>query len=174
MIAIREAAEGDQEPDQEAIWEILEPVIRAGEAYALPVGMAREDALAFWFTPGKTVFVAEEVWQEGPRAGTRSVVGTYFICANQKGGGSHVANCGYATAAWALGRGIAGVMCEHSLEWAKAARFRAMQFNFVVSTNLAAVHLWRKHGFAEVGRLPGAFLHPTAGYVDALVMWREL
>ena len=99
MIAIREAVEGDAE----VIWEILEPVIRAGEAYALPVAMAREDALAFWFTPGKTVFVAEEVREEGSRAGTRSIVGTYFVCANQRGGGAHVANCGYATAAWALG-----------------------------------------------------------------------
>jgi ribosomal protein S18 acetylase RimI-like enzyme len=170
MIAIREAAE----IDREAIWEILEPVIRVGDVYALPMAMNREEALAYWFAPGKTVFVAEDVPTEGPRTGTRSVVGTYFICANQKGGGAHVANCGYATAAWALGRGIAGAMCAHSLDWARAAGFRAMQFNFVVSTNEAAVHLWRKYGFVEVGRLPGAFLHPAAGYVDALVMWREL
>lgn len=170
MIAIRAA----EEADREAIWEILEPVIRAGDAYALPVTMSREDALAYWFTPGKTVFVAEEIRQDGSRAGTRSVVGTYFLCANQKGGGAHVANCGYATAAWALGRGIAGAMCAHSLDYAAKAGFRAMQFNFVVSTNLAAIHLWRKYGFIEVGRLPGAFLHPGAGFVDALVMWRDL
>jgi ribosomal protein S18 acetylase RimI-like enzyme len=170
MIEVRSADEGDRE----AIWEILEPVIRAGDAYALPVAMTREDALAYWFTAGKTVFVAEEVRQDGPRAGTHSVVGTYFICANQKGGGAHVANCGYATAGWALGRGIAGAMCAHSIDFAKGAGFRAMQFNFVVGTNLAAVHLWRKYGFGEVGRLPGAFLHPELGFVDALVMWRDL
>ena len=29
-------------------------------------------------------------------------------------------------------------------------------------------------GFAIVGRLPGAFLHPTHGYVDALVMYQVL
>jgi len=170
MIELREA----EERDREAIWGILEPVIRAGEAYALPTGMSREDVLAYWFSPGKTVFVAEEVQADGPSVGMRTLVGTYFICANQKGGGAHVANCGYATAAWALGRGVAGAMCAYSLAWGRGAGFLAMQFNFVVSTNLAAVHLWRKHGFAEVGRLPGAFLHPTAGYVDALVMWREL
>ncbi len=170
MIAIRAATE----TDREAIWEILEPVVRAGEVYALPVTMSREYALAYWFAAGKTVFVAEELRQDGPRAGTRFVVGSYFLCANQKGGGAHVANCGYATAAWALGRGIAGAMCAHSLDYAREAGFRAMQFNFVVSTNLAAIHLWRKYGFIEVGRLPGAFLHPVEGFVDALVMWREL
>jgi ribosomal protein S18 acetylase RimI-like enzyme len=65
-------------------------------------------------------------------------------------------------------------MCEHSLVFGKAQGFRAMQFNFVVSTNAAAVHLWEQCGFQEVGRLPGAFLHPKLGFVDALVMWREL
>ena len=49
-----------------------------------------------------------------------------------------------------------------------------MQFNFVVSSNLPAIHLWQKFGFATVGRLPGAFLHPRLGYVDALVMYRML
>jgi ribosomal protein S18 acetylase RimI-like enzyme len=65
-------------------------------------------------------------------------------------------------------------MCEHSLEYARAQGFRAMQFNFVISSNEAAIHLWQKFGFATIGRLPGAFLHPTLGYVDALVMYRAL
>jgi ribosomal protein S18 acetylase RimI-like enzyme len=49
-----------------------------------------------------------------------------------------------------------------------------MQFNFVVSTNERAVRLWQSLGFAIVGRLPGAFRHPTQGYVDALVMYQAL
>jgi ribosomal protein S18 acetylase RimI-like enzyme len=49
-----------------------------------------------------------------------------------------------------------------------------MQFNFVISTNEAAVHLWQSCGFAIVGRLPGAFLSPRHGYVDALVLYRAL
>jgi ribosomal protein S18 acetylase RimI-like enzyme len=65
-------------------------------------------------------------------------------------------------------------MCEHSLELGKTLGFRAMQFNFVVSSNDSAVHLWQTCGFRIVGTLPGAFEHPRLGFVDALVMWQEL
>jgi ribosomal protein S18 acetylase RimI-like enzyme len=65
-------------------------------------------------------------------------------------------------------------MCEHSLELARARGFRAMQFNFVVSTNEHAIRLWQSLGFDVVGRLPRAFHHPTLGDVDALVMFRSL
>ena len=151
--------------DSNAIWEILEPTIRAGETYTLPRDMDREKALAYWFSAEHTVFVAEEDGE---------ILGTYYLRVNQKGGGAHVCNCGYMTAVRASGRGVAGAMCEHSLEHARAQGFRAMQFNFVVSSNEAALHLWQKFGFATVGRLPGAFLHPRLGYVDALVLYRVL
>ncbi|MGB9416614.1 MAG: GNAT family N-acetyltransferase [Acidobacteriaceae bacterium] len=151
--------------DDDAIWEILEPVLRAGDTYTLPREMSRNDALAYWLSPGHEVFVAEN---EG------AILGTYYLRANHRGGGDHVANCGYMTAQQAAGRGVARAMCLHSLDVARQRGFRAMQFNFVVSTNEPAVHLWTSLGFATVGRLPGAFLHSTLGYVDALVMYRAL
>ena len=151
--------------DKDSVWPILETVIRAGEAFALPRDTGRDEALDFWFAAGHRVYVAEE---------GAEIVGTYFLCANQKGGGSHVANCGYATAQHAVGRGIARAMCEHSLENARMRGFRAMQFNFVVSTNDRAVRLWQSCGFAIVGRLPDAFLHPAHGYVDVFIMYRSL
>ena len=151
--------------EEDAIWAILEPVIRAAETYPLPRDMNRETALAYWFSPGHEVFVAED---------NGAVVGTYFLKANQKGGGSHVANCGYMTALHATGRGVARAMCEHSLVRAKERGFRGMQFNFVVSTNERAVRLWQSCGFEVVGHLPRVFEHPTLGFVNALVMYREL
>lgn len=151
--------------DEDAIWAILEPVIRAGETYPLPRNMDRQTALAYWFSPGHDVFVAED---------KGLVVGTYFLKANQKGGGAHVANCGYMTAPHATSRGVARAMCAHSLEYAKERGFRAMQFNFVVSTNERAVRLWQSFNFEIAGRLPRVFEHPTHGFVDALVMYREL
>lgn len=161
MFSIRAAVPDDDD----AIWRILEPVIRAGETYTLPRDMSREAALAYWRADGHSVFVAEDA---------DVVLGTYFLQANQRGGGSHVANCGYMTAVAAVGRGVARAMCAHSLAHAKQLGFRAMQFNFVVSTNERAVRLWQSLGFSVVGTLPGAFLHPSAGYVDAFVMHRAL
>jgi len=151
--------------DHDALWRILEPVFRAGETYPIPRDISRHDALAYWFSPGHAVFVAED-------GGT--VIGTYYLRANNRGGGSHVANCGYMTAQGQTGRGIARAMCTHSLDEARKRGFRAMQFNFVVSTNERAVRLWQSCGFAVVGRLPGAFAHPHKGDVDALVMFRAL
>jgi|SRR5580765_1135955 ribosomal protein S18 acetylase RimI-like enzyme len=154
-----------KQSDHDSIWEILEPVIRSGDSYALPRDLGREQALAYWFAPGKETFV----WEDGG-----VVLGTYFLRANQEGGGAHVANCGYITARAAQGRGIARAMCLDSLERAKLGGFRAMQFNFVVSTNQRAVKLWRDLGFKIAGCLPGAFRHPDYGLVDALVMYIEL
>lgn len=151
--------------DRPAIWAILEPTIRAGETYALPPDMGEADALAYWTGGGRSVFVAEA---EG------RVAGTYYLRANHAGGGDHVANCGYVTDPASRGRGIARLMAEHSLSEARRRGFLVMQFNFVVSTNESAVHLWQRLGFATAGRLPGAFRHPRLGPVDALVMFRTL
>lgn len=161
-VSIRRA----EKSDAGAIWAILEPMIRAGETYPLPRDMSEKEAMGFWMAEGHQVFVAED--EEG------RIAGTYFLRANQKGGGAHVANCGYVTAGWAEGRGVARRMCMHSLEVAKASGYRAMQFNFVVSTNERAVRLWESCGFRIVGRLPGVFQHPRLGFVDALVMVREV
>lgn len=151
--------------DEDRVWRVLEPMIRAGETYALPREMRREDALAYWFAAEHQVFVAEE---------DDTVAGTYYLRANQRGGGSHVANCGYVVAQAAAGRGIGRAMGLHSLQMAEERGFRAVQFNCVVSSNEHAVALWRSLGFAVVGRLPAAFCHPRLGYVDALVMYRLL
>lgn len=161
MLTIR-AARPD---DADALWAILEPVIRAADTYTLPRDMDREAALAYWLASSHEVFVADDDGR---------VLGTYYLRPNQMGGGSHVANCGYMTAAAASGRGVARAMCAHSLEHAKRRGFRAMQFNFVVSTNERAVRLWESFGFEIVGRLPQAYLHPVAGYTDAYVMYRLL
>ncbi|MDK2762308.1 MAG: GNAT family N-acetyltransferase, partial [Sphingopyxis sp.] len=119
--------------DRAAIWSIIGPVIRAGETYALDRDMGGEAALSYWFTD-KQVFVAEA---DG------AILGTYYLAANQRGGGGHVCNCGYMTAVTATGRGVARAMALDSFDRAKAHGFRAMQFNFVVSSNERAVRLWQ-------------------------------
>ena len=151
--------------DEDGLWAILEPTIRAGETYALARDMTRAAALAWWRRPECEVFVVEEAGR---------LIGTYFLRPNHPGGGSHVANAGYMTAPWAQGRGVARAMAAHSVETARARGFRAFQFNFVVSSNERAVRTWTGAGFEVAARLPAAFDHPTLGLVDVFVMYRSL
>ncbi len=140
-------------------------MIRAGETYALPREMSEGEAIGYWTGSDRETFVAE-------RGG--EILGTYYLRANQAGGGAHVANFGYVTDVGAIGQGVARQMCAHSLLYAKRRGFRAMQFNLVVATNIRAIKLWQSLGFEILARLPGAFDHPRLGYVDALVMLRKL
>jgi ribosomal protein S18 acetylase RimI-like enzyme len=151
--------------DNPAIWRVLAPTLRAGETYPVPRDVSEAEAIAYFRAPANEVFVAEADGE---------IVGTYYIRPNTGGGGAHVANCGYVVAPEATGRGVARAMCLHSIERARERGFRAMQFNFVIETNAAALHLWESCGFKIVGRLPGAFEHPSLGFVDAFVMYRTV
>ena len=130
--------------DDDQIWSILEPIIRAGVAYALPRDWSRDEVLAFWNGARHDVFVAED---------TGAMLGTYFVCANRLGGGAHVANAGNATAVGAQGKGVARAMCEHSIEYARGRGFRAIQFNFVIASNTRAVDLWQMGSRGRVERV---------------------
>ena len=155
-----------QESDWPSLWPLLHDTFAAGDTYPVSPDSTEEDIHKFWVELPAATFVA--CTPEG------QILGTYFLKANQSGLGSHVSNCGYVVAPHAWGKGVASLMCEHSQAQAIAMNFRAMQFNFVVSTNERAVQLWQRLGFAIVGRLPGAFHHRKLGYVDAFVMFKQL
>jgi len=158
---IREAIE----TDFEEIWPIFHEIASAGEGYAYPQDTSKEEANRLWMLLPRKTYVAEE---EG------EIFGTYYLKTNQAGPGSHVCNCGYMVSSKARGRGLATAMCEHSQTIAIKLGYKAMQFNFVASSNEGAVRLWNKLGFKTVGRLPMAFNHPSKGYVDALIMYKWL
>jgi len=151
--------------DRDAIWNIFHEIIAAGDTYAFDPQMPREEALAYWFRVDTHTYIAER---------NGAVVGTYILRPNQSGPGSHVANAAFMVAPDAEGAGVGRRMAEHCLSEARRRGFRAMQFNFVVSTNVRALHLWNQLGFKIVGTLPSAFRHPEKGYVDVYVMYRSL
>ena len=161
MIAIREATEADW-PD---LWAMFQEVAGGGDVFAYDESTTESIARTLWFMPPSVPFVAQE---------NQLLVGSYFVRPNQPGRGSHVANGGYMVLPEARGQGIASLLCEHSLNTARRLGFSAMQFNFVVASNTAALRVWDKHGFAVVGRIPQAFRHKELGFVDALVMYRVL
>jgi EAL domain-containing protein (putative c-di-GMP-specific phosphodiesterase class I)/ribosomal protein S18 acetylase RimI-like enzyme len=155
-----------EEPDWPGTWRIIEPVFRAGETYAVAPDLSEDDARRAWVrAPGETFVAIDQ---------DDTVVGTYYLRPNRPGPGSHLSTCGYIVAEDARGRGIASAMCEHSQREALARGYRAMAYNLVVSTNVGAVRLWQRHGFAIVGTLPQAFDHPRLGLVDAFVMYKPL
>lgn len=161
MLTIRPATVNDWP----AIWAMFQQVTAAGDAFAYDTDTPEAVARKLWVEPPASAFVGESAGE---------IVGTYYVRPNQPGRGAHVANAGYMVAAGAQGRGVASILCAHSLDTARQLGFRAMQFNFVVSTNAAAVHVWKKHGFQVIGRVPAAFRHDTLGLVDALIFHREL
>ena len=154
-----------EQTDWPAIWPILRETFRAGETYAIDRDIKEAEAKAYWIDTAAATFVAED---DGV------ILGTYYIRRNQAGGGAHVCNCGYITSHAARGRGIARQMCEASQQEALKLGFKAMQFNFVLVNNSAALALWEKLGFSTVGRLPRAFDHPRDGLIDALVLYKWL
>lgn len=149
----------------EVVWPIFREIASSGDTYTYPVDLDLETARTMWTTPPAHCFVAE---LDG------RAVGCYRLAPNQMGPGDHVANGSYMVASDARGHGIGAALCAHSLHEARRSGFLAMQFNFVVSTNTAAIGLWQRHGFAIVGTLPKAFRHPALGLVDGHVMYRAL
>lgn len=158
---LREATE----EDFDSLWPMIQEVIGEGKTYSICRDMSFEEAKAWWLNPEYKTWVFEV---------DNQILGTYYLKANQKGGGSHVCNCAYMVSSRSRGMGIARKMCLHSQQVARKEGYLAMQFNFVVSTNSSAVSLWKSLGFNIIGRIPQAFRHPDEGLVDALIFYKNL
>ncbi|HCR85541.1 MAG TPA: GNAT family N-acetyltransferase [Alphaproteobacteria bacterium] len=151
--------------DEEAIWDIFHRVIQSADTYAFYPDTQKQYALKYWTQQGTTAYVA---------AIDRKVVGTFCIRENRPGLGSHVANASYMVHPDFHGQGVGRKMGEESLKIAADNGYKAMQFNFVVSTNEPAVKLWKSLGFKIIGTTPEGFYHKDKGYVDSYIMWKKL
>lgn len=162
------------EADWPALWAIMEPVARAGETYCWDTGLSEAQARTEWLAPADPtmrIYVAEASNEAG---GHRAVVGTAQLHANRGGGGAHVANASFLVAGDAGGQGVGRALATHVLTQAREQGYRAMQFNAVVATNTRAVRLWESLGFRILATVPGAFRHPTEGFVALHIMFRDL
>jgi L-amino acid N-acyltransferase YncA len=161
---IREATDADWP----AIWPFFESVVRAGETYAYALDLDSDGGRAIWMAPppGRTVVAVEEE--------TGAVLGSATMGPNRPGNGAHVATASFMVSPAARGHGTGRALGEDVIAWARAAGYRAIQFNAVVETNAPAVHLWQSLGFEIVGTVPEAFHHPRDGYVGLHVMVKKL
>lgn len=160
-VIIRKANDGDRA----AVWGIIEAVIAGGDTYVFDPNTPEQEMLEYWFAPEKYVYVAETGGE---------IVATFWLKPNQPGLGDHVCNAAYMVSPAAHGKGIGRQIGEYSLDEARRLGFTAMQFNFVVSTNTAAVRLWESIGMRIIGTIPHGFRHNELGLVDAYIMYREL
>jgi ribosomal protein S18 acetylase RimI-like enzyme len=161
MLTIRKA----EDADRAAIWQIIKAVIAGGDTYVFAPDSPKEEMMEYWFAPDKHNYVAVDEGGE--------VIATFWLRANQPGLGKHVANAAYMVSPNAQGRGIGKQIGLWSLEEAKRLGFEAMQFNFVVSSNSAAVKLWRAIGFEIIGEVPDA-MYAKNGLTNAYIMYRKL
>ncbi|MFL6161035.1 MAG: GNAT family N-acetyltransferase [Jatrophihabitantaceae bacterium] len=153
--------------DWPELWPILREIVLAQDTYAFDPAMDRDTGRRIWLAGPP-----DQAWLVSDSDGR--VLGSYKTGPNRAGPGAHVATASFIVAAAARGQGVGRAMVLHSLEQARAGGFRGIQFNAVAASNVYAVKLYRDLGFEIVGAVPGAFRHPQQGYVDLLVMYRDL
>jgi GNAT superfamily N-acetyltransferase len=159
---IRDATPGDWP----SIWPIVREVVVAADTFPYDPEMTEDEGRSLWMvaSPGRTTVAVDDA----------EVVGTANMYANRPGPGAHVASASFMVASAARRRGVGRALVEDALSWARAAGFRAMQFNAVTETNVHAVALYRSLGFTIVGTVPEAFDHPEHGLVGLHVMHTKL
>jgi ribosomal protein S18 acetylase RimI-like enzyme len=162
------------EADFNAMWTVFQSHVDEGATCAFGPDTCREDCHDYWFAPRSAAFVALESPRPGYERRRERLLGMYKLQPTQVGRGAHVATAAYMVSPYSQGVGIGRLLGEHSLGEARRLGYLAMQFDYVVSTNSAAIHLWKRLGFSIVGTLPKAYRHRQFGYVDAYVMYRLL
>lgn len=153
------------EKDFAEIWRIFKSVIAKEDTYVNRPDTTAPEAHDKWMNKAAKTFVAEI---------NGKIVGAYLLKPNQVDLGSHIANASYIVDENTRGAGVGKALAAHSISTAKEFGYSAMQFNFVVSTNEAAVKLWKSVGFEIIGTIPQAFRHKTLGFVDAYIMYQKL
>ncbi|MCR9016798.1 GNAT family N-acetyltransferase [Aquiflexum gelatinilyticum] len=151
--------------DHKSLWEIIRPIIRKGGTYVFSPDSLEQEMMEYWMSTDKSTYVAE---MDG------KIVGTFYLKPNQPGLGNHICNAGFMVDEKESGKGIGRQMGLFALAEAKKAGYLAMQYNYVISTNQAAVKLWQSLGFDIIGEIPEAYRHPEKGLVGVYVMCKKL
>jgi len=149
--------------DFEEVWALFHTMVKQGDTYVYAPNTSRAEAYTLWMTEPEKTFVAVD---------ESNIVGTYILRKNQPGLGGHVANAEFMVAPACRHQGVGKQLCQHAIEQARQAGYKAMQFNFVVSSDEKTIRLWQSLGFRIVGTVPQAFHHQSLGYIDAHIMYQ--
>ena len=148
--------------DVAAMCEIWNEVVAAGKAFPQTDLLDPEAAEDFFASQTKTVVAVDE----------SRVLGVYILHPNDVGRKAHVGNASFAVSAEARGRGVGRMLVADALESLSSCGFRAMQFNAVVASNAAAIHLYESLGMRRVGTIPEGF-RSVDGYEDMHIYYYE-
>ena len=145
-----------------AIWN---EVVRGGAAFPQREELTEENADSFFRSQSFTG-LAED-------AETGEIVGLYILHPNNVGRCVHVANASYAVASSARVLGLGRELVKDSLAQAARKGFRGLQFNAVVASNEAAIHLYEDLGFTRVGTIPGGFCSILGNFEDMHIYYKD-
>jgi L-amino acid N-acyltransferase YncA len=161
-VLIREATDQDWAD----IYRFYDAITAEGKTYAYPGNQTLDQARLWWMErpPGRTVVAVID----------GVIVGSAKMGPNRPGRGSHIATASFLVDPAYQGKGVGRALGQYVLDWCRAERYHGIQFNAVVATNRAAVHLWRSLGFDLIGTVPEAFDHPDDGLVGLHVMYQRL
>jgi GNAT superfamily N-acetyltransferase len=159
---IREANEGDWDD----IFPFFRAIVDAGETYAYPSGLEKDEARELWMERPPALTVVAQL--DG------DVVGSAKMGPNRPGRGSHVATASFMVSPQHQGQGVGMALGKFMVAWARESGYHSVQFNAVVETNSGAVHLWESLGFTVLATVPQAFDHAKYGLVGLHVMYLPL
>jgi L-amino acid N-acyltransferase YncA len=152
--------------DWPQIWPFFAAIVAEGESYAYPDDLSSDQAREIWMErpPGLTVVLEED----------GVVLGTAKMGPNRPSRGDHVGTASFMVDPAAGGQGIGRALATYVVDWHRRHDYAGIQFNAVVETNAAAVHLWQALGFEIIGTVPGAFRSAGHGRVGLHVMYLGL
>lgn len=149
-----------QECDLAEINEIWNEVVTAGIAFPQTQLLDKTSGQAF-FSSQSYVGVAQN-------SESLEILGVYILHPNNIGRCGHISNASYAVKSSARGQHVGEMLVKDCMEQAKRLEFRILQFNAVVRTNEAALHLYQKLGFSQLGVIPGGFQMKDGTYEDII------
>jgi ribosomal protein S18 acetylase RimI-like enzyme len=144
--------------------EIWNEIVEAGDAFPQKDYLDEKNGYTFFASQTLTA-VAEK---------DNEIVGLYILHPNNIGRCGHIANSSYAVKQGCRGEKIGEKLVVHSLRAAKENGFRILQFNAVVVTNTAALKLYKKLGFSQLGVIPGGFHIKNDEYLDIIPHYIKL
>ena len=159
-LVMKEFAE-EQLPEMTEIWN---DVVEEGISFPGDKALSEKEALKMFREQASTVCATLN----------GEVVGGYILHPNNFGRCGHIANASYAVRKDCRGEGIGRKMVRHCLENAREKGFRGLQFNAVVATNQAAIHLYESLGFHKIGTIKDGYHLKNGSYEDIHIFYYYL